>query len=117
MPPTLTCARPVRSTRADWRNHAACRDMDTELFFPAGTTGLALDQIGRAKQVCAECLVRNSCLEWALATGRHASTPGAGVLARAFRSRQSREPVRVRLDVHHRCRVGVGGRATGTVYD
>ncbi|MGH8931930.1 MAG: WhiB family transcriptional regulator, partial [Egibacteraceae bacterium] len=34
----------------DWRFDAACLDADPELFFPIGTTGLALDQIARAKQ-------------------------------------------------------------------
>jgi WhiB family transcriptional regulator, redox-sensing transcriptional regulator len=59
--------RPARRDRADWRDHAACRGMDTELFFPVGNSGPALAQIGQAKQICAGCLVRVSCLEWALA--------------------------------------------------
>jgi WhiB family transcriptional regulator, redox-sensing transcriptional regulator len=92
MPPTLTCVRPVRSTGADWRDHAACRDMDTELFFPVGTSGPALDQIGRAKQVCARCPVRSSCLEWALATGQNAGVWGGTTEdeRRALRPRHAR---------------------------
>jgi WhiB family transcriptional regulator, redox-sensing transcriptional regulator len=62
--------------RADWRDYAECRDMDPELFFPVGTTGPSLDQIGRAKKVCAECLARVSCLEWALAAGEDAGVWG-----------------------------------------
>jgi len=54
--------------RRDWRNRAACLDEDPELFFPIGTTGTALDQIERAKEVCARCDVRGQCLEWALQT-------------------------------------------------
>ena len=38
-----------------WRDHALCRDTDPELFFPVGTTGTALVQIEKAKQVCGEC--------------------------------------------------------------
>lgn len=41
-----------------WRNHSACLGEDTELFFPLGTTGSALDQTQRAKMVCAGCDVR-----------------------------------------------------------
>ena len=49
-----------------WRDHALCRDTDPELFFPVGTTGTALVQIERAKQVCLECTVQQTCLEFAL---------------------------------------------------
>ncbi|MGH8930721.1 MAG: WhiB family transcriptional regulator [Egibacteraceae bacterium] len=60
----------------DWRFDAACLDADPELFFPIGTTGLALDQIARAKQICAGCQVRARCLEWALETGQDAGVWG-----------------------------------------
>ena len=46
----------------DWRNYAACRDVDPELFFPIGNTGPALLQIDEAKQVCARCKVAEACL-------------------------------------------------------
>ena len=35
-----------------WRRDAICRDTDPDLFFPVGTTGYALVQIDRAKEVC-----------------------------------------------------------------
>jgi WhiB family transcriptional regulator, redox-sensing transcriptional regulator len=50
----------------DWRNHAACRSQDPELFFPIGTTDRALAQLKRAKAVCHTCPVQEPCLEWAL---------------------------------------------------
>lgn len=53
-----------------WRDHALCRDTDPDLFFPVGTTGLALVQIEHAKQVCHECSVRSECLDFALATNQ-----------------------------------------------
>ena len=53
----------------DWRNYAACRDVDPELFFPIGNTGPALLQIDEAKQVCGCCKVAEACLQWALDSG------------------------------------------------
>lgn len=52
-----------------WRHYAACRGHDPELFFPVGVTGPALEQVAKAKAVCADCPVRCLCLEWAVLTG------------------------------------------------
>ncbi|MFJ6728729.1 MULTISPECIES: WhiB family transcriptional regulator [unclassified Streptomyces] len=52
----------------DWRQQAACRHEDPELFFPIGTSGPSLLQTQQAKAVCGGCPVRESCLEWALET-------------------------------------------------
>jgi WhiB family redox-sensing transcriptional regulator len=49
---------------------AICRDTDPELFFPVGSTGQALLQIARAKEVCDECTVRTECLEFAIETNQ-----------------------------------------------
>ena len=54
----------------DWRSDAACRDTGPSLFFPVGTTGLALDQIDSAKEVCRSCICRDECLEFALVTNQ-----------------------------------------------
>ncbi|MGI5451868.1 WhiB family transcriptional regulator [Streptomyces sp. CA-249302] len=53
----------------DWRDAAACRFEDPDLFFPIGTSGPALLQMEQAKAVCGRCLVRERCLRWALETG------------------------------------------------
>lgn len=53
-----------------WRKMAICRDTDPELFFPVGSTGQALLQIARAKEVCGECAVKSECLEFALETNQ-----------------------------------------------
>ncbi len=53
-----------------WRDRAACRDMDSDLFFPIGTTGSALDQAERAKAVCAFCPVSSECLEFSMSAGQ-----------------------------------------------
>ena len=53
-----------------WRRDAICRDTDPDLFFPVGTTGYALVQIDRAKEVCGQCPVLIDCLEYALETNQ-----------------------------------------------
>lgn len=52
-----------------WHHYAACVGEDTELFFPIGTTGPALHQTQKAKQICRNCPVQCLCLEWALLAG------------------------------------------------
>ena len=46
-----------------WRNRAACRGVDPDIFFPVSD-----EDAVQAKAICAECPVREACLEWALAT-------------------------------------------------
>ncbi|MEY4174243.1 MAG: hypothetical protein RI900_1408, partial [Actinomycetota bacterium] len=53
-----------------WRKDAICRDTDPDLFFPVGSTGYALVQIDRAKQVCGECPVSQDCLQYAIDTNQ-----------------------------------------------
>jgi WhiB family redox-sensing transcriptional regulator len=45
-----------------WRQHAACRGLDPEVFYPVSD-----EEAEVAKAVCAECAVRQLCLEHALA--------------------------------------------------
>ena len=53
-----------------WRQRAACRDEDPDLFFPVGTRGVEVQlQVGRAKEVCARCPVARECLSQALESG------------------------------------------------
>ena len=55
----------------DWRMSAACLDQDPELFFPVGTTASAAMQATVAKQVCAQCQIRETCLDWATPLALH----------------------------------------------
>ena len=73
-----------------WRGDAICRDTDPELFFPVGTTGQALLQIDRAKQVCGECPVQPDCLQYALDTNQDAGIWGGT-------SEEERRSIRRRL--------------------
>jgi WhiB family redox-sensing transcriptional regulator len=50
----------------DWRDNAACRDADPDLFFPIGTAGPALRQVQEAIGICQTCPIQVRCLAWAL---------------------------------------------------
>ncbi|MEY2468459.1 MAG: WhiB family transcriptional regulator, redox-sensing transcriptional regulator [Actinomycetota bacterium] len=47
---------------ASWRNRAACRGIDPDIFFPVTD-----EDAEAAKAVCDACPVREACLEFALA--------------------------------------------------
>ncbi|MHB8670103.1 MAG: WhiB family transcriptional regulator [Acidimicrobiales bacterium] len=49
-----------------WRQRAACRGLDPAIFYPASD-----EEAEPAKAVCAECPVREACLEHALAHREH----------------------------------------------
>src|SRR5688500_10897851 len=66
----------ARSISMDWRDKAACLTADPELFFPVGNTGPAVDQIEKAKAVCARCTVTEICLQYALETGQDSGVWG-----------------------------------------
>ena len=72
----FTLERPVddvvdaHQVLGSWRDHAACKSCSPELFFPAGTTGAAFDEIIAAKAVCAVCPVQTPCLRFALTTNQ-----------------------------------------------
>ena len=57
------------SAAMNWREIAACRDADPDLFFPVGTAGPALRQIEEAKRICRACPAQARCLAWALDHG------------------------------------------------
>lgn len=48
-------------TGEEWRDRANCLGVDTDLFFPARG-----ESTREAKAVCAGCVVRDDCLEFAL---------------------------------------------------
>jgi WhiB family redox-sensing transcriptional regulator len=47
---------------ATWRNRAACRGIDPDVFFP-----VTEEDADEAKAICHVCPVREACLEFALA--------------------------------------------------
>jgi WhiB family transcriptional regulator, redox-sensing transcriptional regulator len=61
--------RPTGAGRTDWRDDAACRHLDPDLFFPVSMSGASLADIEAAKRVCQRCPVATPCLRWALELG------------------------------------------------
>jgi WhiB family transcriptional regulator, redox-sensing transcriptional regulator len=57
------------TARPTWREDAACRHADPDLFFPAGAAGPARRQASEAKRICRACPARTPCLAWALDHG------------------------------------------------
>jgi WhiB family redox-sensing transcriptional regulator len=66
----LASSLTLGSADYSWRSASLCKDTDPDLFFPVGTTGQALVQIARAKEVCGECPVSFDCLDFALETNQ-----------------------------------------------
>jgi WhiB family redox-sensing transcriptional regulator len=54
---------PARTPQTGWYADAACRDIDTTVFFPASDA-----KAEEAKAICAACPVREACLDFAIET-------------------------------------------------
>lgn len=51
-----------------WRQRAACKGLDPNLFFPAGERNEEdVERTRQAKAICGCCPMRSACLEFALA--------------------------------------------------
>lgn len=57
-----------------WRADAACSGVDSDVFFPASEEDE--QAVAQAKAICAECPVREACLQYALATNQSAGVWG-----------------------------------------
>jgi WhiB family redox-sensing transcriptional regulator len=89
-------SNPLEWDNESWRDRAACRWSDAALFFPAGSTGTAMDQVQAAKAVCTVCPVIDSCLLFALESRQEAGVWGGKdeqerrrILGRARRDAQA----------------------------
>ncbi len=60
----------VRAMLGSLWEQAACQTADPELFFPVAGGRAGVADIARAKAVCAACLVREQCLDYAVETGQ-----------------------------------------------
>ncbi|HEV7887100.1 MAG TPA: WhiB family transcriptional regulator [Acidimicrobiales bacterium] len=73
------------AVRLDWKQKAACRDLDTSLFFPDSESDAP-----EALEVCAICPVRDECLEFALSTRQHDGVWGGTTESERKRIRRRR---------------------------
>ena len=73
------------SREMKWRERAACRDLDTDIFFPDSEA-----DAGPALEVCAVCPVRMECLEWAIETRQHDGIWGGATETERKRIRRRR---------------------------
>lgn len=55
---------------SSWWNLAACQSADPELFFPVSSAGPAQADLARAKAICARCVIRQRCLDYAIGTAQ-----------------------------------------------
>lgn len=76
---------PVFTPRPAWHQHAACRGMDPDLFFP--TRG---EDVQQAQAVCRTCPVAEECLGFALQRGEKFGVWGG-------KSERARRRMRTRL--------------------
>jgi WhiB family redox-sensing transcriptional regulator len=82
---------------AGWRAAAACLSADPDLFFPVGVGWGTDRQIARAQLICADCPVRQECLDFAMRSGEvHGIWGGA--------TPEERTRARRRLAARHRSR-------------
>jgi WhiB family redox-sensing transcriptional regulator len=73
-----------------WTAEARCRTLDPDIFFPSDGLG-----VQRAVAICAECPVREPCLEYALRNGiQHGVFGGLSERARARLRRTTRADAR-----------------------
>ena len=72
-----------------WKTEAACKDLATDLFFPASE-----NDAGPALEVCASCPVREACLEYALVTRQEEGVWGGMTESQRRRERRRRAAAR-----------------------
>ncbi len=60
--------REIELPAAPWRDNAACRGADPDIFFPENIANKTIrqDTTMRAKSICVTCWVKNDCLGFAL---------------------------------------------------
>jgi WhiB family redox-sensing transcriptional regulator len=73
---------------ADWRATGACLSADPDLFFPIAADTVAARRTVQAQRICAGCLVRQECLDFAMKTGEAHGIWGGTTPEERFRVRR-----------------------------
>jgi WhiB family redox-sensing transcriptional regulator len=74
----------------DWRATGACVSADPALFFPISESPAAQRQVRIAQRICAGCVVRQQCLDFALRTGETHGIWGGTTPVERLRARRAR---------------------------
>ena len=72
----LTWTRSIEWDVDDWRDRAACRDTDPDLFSPSAVRARRSSRSSRPRRFAPHCDARTSCLEFALATNQESGIWG-----------------------------------------
>lgn len=98
----MTFSRPSAWDDFSWRDDAACRNTDPDLFFPVGSAGEAAEEARAAIAMCRRCPVRENCLEFAMVTNQRDGIWGAA-------SEEDRRRMRSAWVAARRLRESAGG--------
>jgi WhiB family redox-sensing transcriptional regulator len=82
------------SASSRFKNPTACRDVDTNIFFPVDDHRMQQQQIDDAKAICRECPARMECLEFAIATNQKFGIWGGTTDKERRRIKRQRRAVR-----------------------
>lgn len=77
------------TTASNWRNHAACKGMPLDVFFPTSQG----DHCSAARKICTPCPVATYCLDDALAAGTDLAGIWAGTSQKQRRAILRGQPI------------------------
>jgi len=82
--------RPLIEPSPGWRDSAACRGKDTDLFFPELTGVGVTIRVRDAKAICATCPVQDACYCYALDNNIYYGIWGGYAMSQAARRQRKR---------------------------
>ena len=80
----------IDDTEPDWRAEGACVTADPDLFFPFADGAHGARQANQARRICARCVVRSQCLQFAMSVPEAHGSWGGTTPAERRRERDRR---------------------------